>query len=61
MFKQAGLSEHKAMVSSLGFGLVNFLFAFPAFWTIDTFGRRSLLLFTFPNMVSFILSKNILE
>lgn len=22
----------------------------PAFWTVDTFGRRSLLLFTFPNM-----------
>lgn len=26
------------------------MFAFPAFWTIDTFGRRTLLLFTFPNM-----------
>ncbi|KAJ7057081.1 general substrate transporter [Mycena amicta] len=24
--------------------------AFPAIWTIDTFGRRNLLLFTFPNM-----------
>ena len=22
----------------------------PAIWTIDTFGRRTLLLFTFPNM-----------
>jgi MFS family permease len=29
---------------------VNFLFAFPALFTIDTFGRRSLLLFTFPQM-----------
>jgi MFS family permease len=30
--------------------LVNFVFAWPAIWTIDTFGRRSLLLFTFPQM-----------
>ena len=29
---------------------MNWLFAFPAFWAIDTFGRRSLLLFTFPQM-----------
>ncbi|KAF8193766.1 hypothetical protein BJ912DRAFT_1031101 [Pholiota molesta] len=39
-----------AMLASWGFGLVNWLFAFPAVWTIDTFGRRNLLLFTFPNM-----------
>lgn len=38
------------MIGSFGFGLVNWLFCFPAFWTIDTFGRRTLLLFTFPNM-----------
>ena len=30
--------------------MVNFLFAWPAIWTIDTFGRRGLALFTFPNM-----------
>lgn len=29
---------------------MNFIFAWPAVWTIDTFGRRALLLFTFPNM-----------
>jgi len=29
---------------------VNFVFAWPAVWTIDTFGRRALLIFTFPNM-----------
>ncbi|KYK54112.1 Sugar/inositol transporter [Drechmeria coniospora] len=50
IFKQAGMSDFKAMIGSFGFGLVNWLFAFPAFWTIDTFGRRSLLLFTFPQM-----------
>lgn len=27
-----------------------FVFAFPAIYTIDTWGRRALLLFTFPNM-----------
>ncbi|KAF4126205.1 Sugar (and other) transporter [Geosmithia morbida] len=50
IFKEAGFDDFKAMIGSLGFGLVNWLFAFPAFWTIDTFGRRSLLLFTFPQM-----------
>lgn len=38
------------MIASFGFGLVNFIFAWPAIWTIDTFGRRTLLLFTFPQM-----------
>ena len=34
----------------MGFGIINFLFALPAVRTIDTFGRRNLLLFTFPLM-----------
>ncbi|GAB7323118.1 hypothetical protein MBLNU13_g05624t1 [Cladosporium sp. NU13] len=50
VFRQAGASERNALIASFGFGLVNFVFAWPAIWTIDTFGRRSLLLFTFPNM-----------
>ena len=50
VFKNAGASELKAFWASWGFGLINFIFAFPAIWTIDTFGRRALLLFTFPNM-----------
>ncbi|KAH7372043.1 hypothetical protein BKA66DRAFT_423365, partial [Pyrenochaeta sp. MPI-SDFR-AT-0127] len=50
IFRQAGASEKEALIASFGFGLVNFVFAWPAIWTIDTFGRRSLLLFTFPNM-----------
>lgn len=37
-------------MASLGFGLVNFVFAWPAIFTIDTYGRRTLLLFTFPQM-----------
>ncbi|RYP21379.1 hypothetical protein DL765_002280 [Monosporascus sp. GIB2] len=51
VFREANFSEFQAMICSLGFGLVNFVFCFPAFWTIDTFGRRTLLLFTFPNMM----------
>lgn len=34
----------------MGTGITNFLFAIPAIYTIDTFGRRNLLLTTFPLM-----------
>jgi len=50
IFKEAGASDTTALLASWGFGLINFIFAWPAVWTIDTFGRRALLLFTFPNM-----------
>ncbi|KAF1348952.1 hypothetical protein BDV97DRAFT_195396 [Delphinella strobiligena] len=50
VFVAAGSTTLTALLASFGFGLVNFVFAFPAIWTIDTFGRRALLLFTFPNM-----------
>lgn len=50
VFYQAGASNLKALLASFGFGLVNFVFAWPAVWTIDTWGRRNLLIFTFPNM-----------
>jgi sugar porter (SP) family MFS transporter len=50
VFAEAGAGRLEALLASWGFGLVNFVFAWPAIWTIDTFGRRSLLLFTFPNM-----------
>ncbi|PNS18889.1 hypothetical protein CAC42_5428 [Sphaceloma murrayae] len=50
VFSSAGATNLQALFASFGFGLVNFVFAFPAVWTIDTFGRRNLLLFTFPNM-----------
>lgn len=35
---------------SFGTGVTNWLFAIPAIYTIDTFGRRNLLLVTFPLM-----------
>ncbi|KAF2966261.1 hypothetical protein GQX73_g7314 [Xylaria multiplex] len=53
IFKEAQAThadDYTALLASFGFGAINFIFAFPAFWTIDTFGRRALLLFTFPNM-----------
>lgn len=50
IFADAGASNIGALLASFGFGMVNFLFAWPAIWTIDTFGRRGLALFTFPNM-----------
>jgi MFS family permease len=50
IFREGGASDIEALLGSLGFGAVNFLFAIPAFFTIDTYGRRTLLLFTFPQM-----------
>ncbi|KAF3163826.1 hypothetical protein TWF225_001997 [Orbilia oligospora] len=50
IFEAAGASPKESLIASMGFGLINFLFAWPAVFTIDTYGRRSLLLFTFPQM-----------
>ncbi|KAK9350301.1 hypothetical protein V1523DRAFT_436446 [Lipomyces doorenjongii] len=50
IFAEAGASRLHALLVSWGFGLVNFVFAWPAVRTIDTYGRRTLLLFTFPQM-----------
>ncbi|KAK6440772.1 hypothetical protein LTR95_002996 [Oleoguttula sp. CCFEE 5521] len=50
IFSQAGFGTASALFVSWGFGLVNFVFAWPAVYTIDTFGRRGLLIFTFPQM-----------
>ncbi|KAK6530106.1 hypothetical protein TWF694_003478 [Orbilia ellipsospora] len=50
IFVEAGFSERSGILASLGAGIINWLFALPAFYTIDTFGRRNLLLTTFPLM-----------
>ena len=50
IFVESGFNTDQALYASIGFGALNFLFAIPAIFTIDTFGRRSLLLATFPNM-----------
>ncbi|KAH8161293.1 hypothetical protein CIB48_g6957 [Xylaria polymorpha] len=54
IFIDSDFSVKAALGASLGFGAVNFLFAIPAFYTIDTFGRRKLLLTTFPLMSLFL-------
>jgi hypothetical protein len=41
IFEQAGATVTGALMASWGFGLINFIFAWPAVWTIDTFGRRA--------------------
>lgn len=48
IFADAGFSTQSALLASFGFGLLNFVFAFPAVFTIDRFGRRTILLSTFP-------------
>ncbi|RYP36407.1 hypothetical protein DL768_010946 [Monosporascus sp. mg162] len=50
IFEAANFPRSQALLVSLGTGAVNFLFAIPAIYTIDTFGRRNLLLTTFPLM-----------
>lgn len=50
VFQDAGYDPKQCLLASWGFGLLNFVFAIPAVFTIDTFGRRNLLLSTFPNM-----------
>ncbi|RSH88653.1 hypothetical protein EHS25_002880 [Saitozyma podzolica] len=56
VFTEGGYSVDQALYASLGFGAVNFVFAIPAVFTVDTFGRRSLLLSTFPFMCHFLLA-----
>ncbi|KDE07241.1 hypothetical protein MVLG_02462 [Microbotryum lychnidis-dioicae p1A1 Lamole] len=55
VFREAGFSELNALGATLGFGALNWIMAAPAVWTIDTYGRRTLLLTTFPLMALFLL------
>ncbi|KAL4867980.1 hypothetical protein BDV12DRAFT_170417 [Aspergillus spectabilis] len=48
IFLNSGYSVQEALLASMGTGILNWVFAIPAFLTIDTWGRRNLLLFTFP-------------
>ncbi|GAB7361778.1 hypothetical protein MBLNU230_g1822t1 [Neophaeotheca triangularis] len=50
IFQEAGFGRSDALWTSFGTGVVNWLFAIPAIYTIDTFGRRNLLLVGFPLM-----------
>jgi hypothetical protein len=44
VFVQAGRSRKQSILLTMGTGLVNWVFAIPGMLTIDTFGRRNLLL-----------------
>ncbi|KAH8435109.1 sugar porter family MFS transporter [Aspergillus melleus] len=48
IFTDSGYTIQQALLASMGTGILNWVFALPAFFTIDTWGRRNLLLFTFP-------------
>ncbi|THX27214.1 MFS transporter [Aureobasidium pullulans] len=50
IFVNAGFSQTVALLVSWGFGMTMFVFAIPALYTIDRWGRRTLLLAIFPNM-----------
>jgi MFS family permease len=54
MFFKVTKDMNKALLASMGCGLINWIFAIPAVYTIDTFGRRNLLLVTFPLMSIFL-------
>ena len=54
IFLAADFTPQSALGASMGFGVINWLFALPAVYTIDTFGRRNLLLTTFPLMALFL-------
>lgn len=55
IFKNTGFSVRDSLIASWGFGMLNWVFAGPAFLMIDKFGRRTLLLFSFPLMAGFLL------
>jgi len=50
IFEDAGYSINDALWVSLGVGIVNWLFAIPGVLAIDRYGRRALLMWTFPLM-----------
>ncbi|OCF36436.1 D-xylose-proton symporter [Kwoniella heveanensis BCC8398] len=56
IFTSTGFSEISALLASFGFGLINTVFAIPGMLTIDRFGRRPLLLITFPIMSILLLA-----
>ncbi|KAG9675039.1 putative transporter, partial [Aureobasidium melanogenum] len=52
IFRDAGFGQRQALLASMGTGIINWLFAIPGILTIDTKGRRWLLLTTFPYMAA---------
>ncbi|KAL4771834.1 hypothetical protein BDW60DRAFT_222792 [Aspergillus nidulans var. acristatus] len=56
IFSEAGYSDSEALYASLGYGAVQVLATIPTLFLIDTKGRRTLCLITFPGMCIFLLA-----
>jgi sugar porter (SP) family MFS transporter len=56
IFKQVGYTDTEALYASLGYGAVQVVFTIPTLFLIDTKGRRTLCLITFPIMCVFLLA-----
>ncbi|KAG9517167.1 MFS transporter, partial [Aureobasidium melanogenum] len=56
IFTKAGYSNSQALYASLGYGAVQVVFTIPTLFLIDTKGRRTLCLITFPLMCIFLLA-----
>lgn len=55
ILSEAGLSDIASLLGSFGYGFLCFASSIPAWFTMDTFGRRSLLLLTVPFLIVFLL------
>ncbi|TKX22588.1 Myo-inositol transporter-like protein 2 [Elsinoe australis] len=56
IFEEVGYSATEALYASLGYGAVQVVFTIPTLFLIDTKGRRTLTLITFPLMCIFLLA-----
>ena len=56
IFENAGYTATQALYASLGYGAVQVIFTIPTLFLIDTKGRRTLTLATFPLMCLFLLA-----
>ncbi|EUC50827.1 hypothetical protein COCMIDRAFT_81162 [Bipolaris oryzae ATCC 44560] len=56
IFSQAGYSTDQALYASLGYGAIQVVFTIPTLFLIDTKGRRTLCMWTFPFMCIFLLA-----
>lgn len=56
IFQNVGYSAEQALYASLGYGAIQVVFTIPTLFLIDTKGRRTLTLITFPLMCVFLLA-----
>jgi len=56
IFEQSGFNSDQALYASLGYGAIQVVFTIPTLFLIDTAGRRTLTMLTFPFMCIFLLA-----